>query len=98
MATGDRAGHDLAELKELWSVAAHAYLEGDLSRYATLANHAADFTLTPPYGGDPRGGFDGSDQAVEWTASTFRGGNTHLEVFAEYASGDIAVLVGVERQ
>ena len=98
MTTDDHTVQDLSDLTELWSVAAQAYLDGDLPRYAALANHAPDYTLTPPIGGDPREGFDGSDQAVEWTAKTFRGGDTSLEVFASYASGDLAVLVATERQ
>jgi len=98
MATDERAVHDMAELTELWSVAAQAYLDGDLPRYAALANHAPDYTLIPPNGGDPRKGFDASAQAVEWTAKTFRGGDVSLEVFASYTSGDLAVLVATERQ
>jgi ketosteroid isomerase-like protein len=98
MATDDRTAHDIADLTELWSAAARAYLDVDLRRYADLANHAPDFTLTPPYGGDPRQGFDGSDEAVERTANTFRGGEVDLEVHASYASGGLAVLVAVERQ
>jgi ketosteroid isomerase-like protein len=98
MATDDRTAQDIADLTELWSAAAQAYLDGDLPRYADLANHAPDFTLTPPYGGDPRQGFDGSDEAVERTANTFRGGEVDLEVHASYASGGLAVLVAVERQ
>ena len=39
-----------------------------------------------------------SDQAVEWTANTFRGGDVDLEVHASYASGGLAVLVAIERQ
>ena len=93
MATDDRTDRDIAALTELWSVAAQAYLDGDLPRYAALANHAPDFTLTPPYGGNPRHGFDGSDQAVERTANTFRGGDVDLEVHASYASDGLAVLV-----
>jgi ketosteroid isomerase-like protein len=98
MATEERRDQDLAGLTELWSVAAQAYMDGDLANYAALANHASDYTLTPPNGGDPREGFDGSDQAVEWTANTFRGGDVSLEVRASYASGDLAVLVATERQ
>ena len=88
----------LDDLKQLWATAAQAYLDGDLRRYAALAKHSSDYTLTPPNGGDPRRGFDGSDAAVEWTARTFRGGNAEVEVFETYASGDLAVLVAVERQ
>ena len=98
MAADEHTVQDLADLTERWSLAAQAYLDGDLPRYAALANHAPDFTLTPPLGGDPREGFDGSDQAVESTAKTFRGGDTSFDVFASYASGDLAVLVATERQ
>ena len=96
--TRDDSAEDRAVLVELWSAATQAYLDGDLRTYAGLARHAADYTLTPPYGGNPRPGFDDSDEAVEWTARTFRGGTTNIEVFQTYASGDLAVLVAVERQ
>jgi ketosteroid isomerase-like protein len=86
------------ELVDHWSTAAQAYLDGDLRTYARLAHHAPDYTLTPPNGGDPRHGFDGSDDAVAWTARTFRGGSVDVEVFASYVAGDLAVLVAVERQ
>jgi len=94
----DSTGEPLTELKERWSAAARAYMNGDLRTYAGLADHAADYLLMPPNGGDPRRGFDGSDNAVEWTARTFRGGQADVEVFDAYASGDLAVLVAVERQ
>src|SRR4051794_18517157 len=71
--------NDSAELIDRWSTAAQAYLDGDLRTYARLADHASDYTLIPPYGGDPRRGFDGSDEAVAWTARTFRGGTVEVE-------------------
>ena len=86
------------DLIERWSTAAQAYLDGDLRTYARLAHHTADYTLIPPNGGDPRHGFDGSEEAVAWTARTFRGGSVDLEVFRSYVEGDLAVLVAVERQ
>jgi ketosteroid isomerase-like protein len=89
---------DLTDLIDLWSAAAQAYLNGDLPTYARLARHGDDFTLTPPFGGDPRRGFDGSDDAAKQTSAMFRGGTVDLEVFQTYASGDLAVLVAVERQ
>lgn len=53
----------------------------------------------PPFGGEPRRGFDGSDQAVEALADYFRGaGEADLQVFESYTSGDLAVLVAIERQ
>ena len=98
MSNDNSGSESLASLVDLWSEAAQAYLDGNLRSYAALANHAADYTLTPPFGGDPRRGFDGSDQAVEWTERNFRGGQVEVEVFQTYASGDLAVLVAVERQ
>jgi ketosteroid isomerase-like protein len=98
MIMGQGTGEPLADLVERWSTAAQAYMDGDLRTYAGLANHASDYTLMPPAGGDLRRGFDASDEAVEWTARTFRGGQVGVEVFQTYASGDLAVLVAVERQ
>lgn len=98
MAADDSTSPGLAELVDLWSRAAQAYLDGDLRTYASLTQHGADYTLTPPFGGDPRRGFDESDETVAWTARTFRGGEVAFEVFQTYASGDLAVLVAVERQ
>ena len=89
---------DIAALIARWSEAAQLYIDGDLRAYAAIARHAEDYTLLPPNGGDARSGFDGSDDAVEWTARTFRGGQFELDVVKTYASGDLAVLVAVERQ
>jgi ketosteroid isomerase-like protein len=96
--TDEDSREGVAELVDLWSAAAQAYMNGDLPTYAGLARHGEDYTLMPPNGGDPRRGFDGSDEAAAWTARTFLGGDTHVEVFQTYASGDLAVLVAVERQ
>jgi ketosteroid isomerase-like protein len=93
---GSREG--IPELVDLWSAAAQAYMNGDLPTYAGLARHGEDYTLMPPNGGDPRRGFDGSEEAGEWLARTFLGGDTDVDVFETYASGDLAVLVAVERQ
>jgi ketosteroid isomerase-like protein len=52
-----------------------------------------------PSGGEPRRGFDASEQAVEALAEYFRGGGeAELQVFETYTSGDLVVLVAVERQ
>ena len=91
-------GEAVTELIDRWSEAARVYLNGDLRAYAGLAKHAPEYLLMPPYGGDPRRGFDGSDEAVARTAETFRGGHVDVEVFDAYTSGDLAVLVAVERQ
>ena len=96
--SGEDGASAVADLVELWSTAARAYMNGDLRTYAELARHTSDYTLMPPNGGDPRAGFDRSEEAVAWTARTFRGGTAALDVFQAYSSGDLAVLVAVERQ
>jgi len=98
MTSTDITEQDIAALIARWSEAAQLYMDGDLRGYAAIARHAEDYTLLPPNGGDARSGFDGSDDAVEWTARTFQGGQAELEVFKTYRSGDLAVLVAVERQ
>lgn len=45
-----------------------------------------------------RRGFDSSPEALAATAKWFRGGRARLDVVQTYASGDLAVLVAVERQ
>jgi ketosteroid isomerase-like protein len=48
--------------------------------------------------GEPRRGFDASDEALEAMARYFQGGEAELQVVESYASGDMVVLVAVERQ
>ena len=51
-----------------------------------------------PYGGETVRGFDDSEAALAGLAEFFRGGEATVEVVETYASGDLAVLVVVERQ
>jgi len=78
--------------------AASAFIRGDMRTYAALMRHADDYTLMPPSGGEPRRGFDESDEALDALSRYFHGGEAELEVFQTYASGDLAVLVAIERQ
>ena len=85
-------------LVERTAEAASALIRGDIRRYLTLIRHADDYTLMAPSGGEPRRGFDDSDQAVDALAGYFRGGGeADLEVFESYRSGDLVVLVAIER-
>ncbi len=63
-----------------------------------LITHADDYTLMPPTGGQARRGFDDSEEALGALERYFRGGEADVEVVATYASGDLVVLVVVERQ
>ena len=89
---------ELAELVRRVEKAASALIDGDIRGYLSLIEHADDYTLMSPYGGEPIRGFDDSDEAIEGLAEFFRGGEARLEVVESYASGDLAVLVVIERQ
>ena len=90
-------GADVAELVGRTAEAASAYIRGDIRKYLTLIKHGDDYTLMPPYGGEPRRGFD-AEEALEATPKMFRGGEADLELVQSHASGDMAVLVAIERQ
>jgi ketosteroid isomerase-like protein len=98
MTNPDTTQKDLGELVERVREATGALMQGDVRRYIALVNHAPDFTLMPPTGGPTRQGFDSSPASVEALEETFPGGGDgDLELVAQY-TGDLAVLVGVERQ
>src|SRR6476619_7416038 len=98
MVQGDVGDEELSELIRLMAEAASAFMRGDMHTYAALMRHADDYTLMPPRGGEPVRGFDDSDEALEALASYFHGGEANLEVFESYTSGNLAVLVAIERQ
>jgi ketosteroid isomerase-like protein len=97
MGQGNVTDGDVAELVRSVAEATSAYIRGDIQRYLTLIKHGDDYTLMAPYGGEARRGFD-VEQALESTPKMFRGGEADLELVESYASGDIAVLVVIERQ
>ena len=98
MTRGDVTDRELSELVQIKAEAASAFIRGDMRTYATLMRHADDYTLMAPSGGEPRRGFDESDEALEALAQYFHGGEAELQVFQSYASGEMAVLVAIERQ
>lgn len=98
MAQDEITEQDVAQLIERTAGAASALIRGDIPAYLTLFVHSEDYTLMPPTGGEPRRGFDSSEQALEALAQYFQGGEADVEVFESYTSGDLAVLVVVERQ
>jgi ketosteroid isomerase-like protein len=98
MPHGDITEQDVAELVARTSDAAKAFIRGDMTRYLELIEHSSDYTLMAPTGGESRYGFDRSPESVAATARSFQGGEAELEVVASYVSGDLVVLVAVERQ
>lgn len=89
---------ELAALVQRITEAAQALISGDIEGYIARIEHAHDYTLMSPYGGDPVRGFDDSDGALDALAQFFRGGEATVEVVETYTSGDLAVLVVIERQ
>jgi len=89
---------DIDELVRLNQDAASAIIRGDMKRYLELIHHADDYTLMPPSGGETRRGFDRSEENVAEMARFFRNGEAEVELVQTYASGDLVVLVVVERQ
>jgi ketosteroid isomerase-like protein len=95
----DLTDEDMRKLVGRVREATGALMQGDVRRYFALVNEAPDYTLMPPTGGPTRHGPDTSPASVEALAKFFAGGGeADLELEQSYASGDLVVLVGVERQ
>jgi ketosteroid isomerase-like protein len=89
---------DVADLIASVVEATSAFINGDMRRYVTLIKHADDYTLMSPTGGDTIHGFEESEENLDDMARFFKSGEATLEVVQTYASGDLVVLVVVERQ
>jgi ketosteroid isomerase-like protein len=91
---------DLGDLVARVRESTGALIQGDVRRYFELVDEAPDYTLMPPTGGPTRHGPpDVSPEAVAALEEFFAGsGDGDFELEQSYASGDLAVLVGVERQ
>jgi ketosteroid isomerase-like protein len=89
---------ELGALVQRITEAAQALISGDIEGYVARIKHAVDYTLMSPYGGEPVRGFDDSATALDALAQFFRGGEASVEVVEAYSSGDLAVLVVIERQ
>jgi ketosteroid isomerase-like protein len=90
---------EFTRLVERVREATGALMQGDVRRYFALVNEAPDYTLMSPTGGPTRHGSDTSPASIEALEEFFAGGGDgDLELEQSYASGDLVVLVGVERQ
>jgi len=95
----DITDDEVAELVERVREAARALMQGDVRRYFALVDEAPDYTLMPPTGGPTRHGPDSSPAGIEALEKFFAGGGeADFELEQSYASGELVVLVGVERQ
>ena len=99
MAPWETSKQDVDELVGIVAEAAGAYIRGDMRTYFELIKQGDDVVLMSPFGGEPvRGATDTSPAALRALEDYFRGGTAELEVVRTYASGDLVVLVAVERQ
>ena len=89
---------DVAELIRDTAEAASAFMRGDMRRYLELIRHADDYTLMTPFGGETVRGFDMSDEYRQSLEEYFQAGEAEQEVIQTYVSGNLAVLVVIERQ
>lgn len=87
-----------ADLLATVQEATSAFIAGEIGRYFSLIPHTVDYSLMAPYGGETRHGSDRSEKALADMEAFFRSGHGELEVVHAFASGDLAVLVAVERQ
>ena len=88
---------EIADLVQRTADANKALVRGDIDEYISMTRHADDYTLMAPFGGTPTNGFDGSPESRERMARFFKSGTLEQELVAKYSSGDLAVLVTVER-
>jgi ketosteroid isomerase-like protein len=86
---------DVANLTQRTAEANTALMRGDIDGYIALIEHAMDYTLMSPFGGTPTHGFDMSRRAE--MGRFFKSGTFDQEVVATYATGDLVVLVTIER-
>src|SRR5919202_5460892 len=98
MAHANVTDEEPAELIRRTTEAASALIRGDIRTYLTLVPHADDYTLMHPFGGEPTRGFEASSESLEAMERFFQGGEAELEVVESYTSGDLVVLVVIERQ
>ena len=94
---GAAADQDVAALERRSADANKALVRGDIDGYLALIEHAKDYTLMNPFGGTPTRGFVDSPERRAGMAKFFKSGTLDQEVVATYASGDLVVLVAIER-
>ena len=86
------------DLEKMVRESAVAYIRGDVDAYLKLIHHSDDYTLMSPLGGAVVHGFDSSPEALQSTREMFRSGEASVDIEQCYQSGDLTVLVAVERQ
>ena len=96
-AGGGAPDQDVAALLRRSAGANKALVRGDIDGYLALIEHSKDFTLMNPFGGAPTHSFVDSPERRAAMAKFFEDGTLDQEVVGTQASGDLVVLVAVER-
>jgi len=96
-AGGGAGDQDVAALEGRSANANKALVRGDIDGYLALIEHSKDYTLMNPFGGAPTHGFVDSPERRAGMAKFFTSGTLDQEVVATYASGELVVLVAIER-
>jgi ketosteroid isomerase-like protein len=91
------AEKDVADVTTQTAEANDALVRGDIAKYIKLTKHANDYLLMNPFGGSPRRGFEDSSERRASMAQFFKADKFNQEVVATYASGELIVLVTIER-
>jgi len=95
--SGRVSAQDVAALVLRTEQANQALVRGDIAKYIELTRHAKDYVLMNPFGGTPTRGFDDTPERRAGMAKFFRTGTLKQELISTWQSGDLAVLVTIER-
>jgi ketosteroid isomerase-like protein len=96
-AGGNGSAQDVAALVRKTEEANQALVRGDIAKYIELTRHAKDYLLMNPFGGTPTRGFDDSPERRAGMAKFFKSGTLKQELLSTWQSGDLAILVTIER-
>jgi ketosteroid isomerase-like protein len=88
---------DVADLTRRSAEGNAALVRGDIDGFLEQIVHAKDYMLIAPFGGAPTRGLDTSSESRAAMARFFKADTFHQEVVATYDSGDLVVLVTIER-
>jgi len=88
---------DVADLTRRSADGNAALARGDIDGFLEQIVHSKDYTLMAPFGGAPTRGLDTSSENRAAMARFFKADTFNQEVVAMYGSGDLVVLVTIER-
>jgi ketosteroid isomerase-like protein len=94
----DTPQHAVKALIQRAAAANAAFMNGDVAGSLAMNRHSADFSIMTPFGGHTAGGYDPTPEQIAAMARRFPSATTGFEVIATYSSGDLVVLVAIERQ